>query len=205
MALINEMINRAKHNIQQGSGTFMIYWGCMVAATGLLNIALAYALLWTSNPPSLSFLVWWIMVPAWIVSFMLKHTKRKSTVVRTHFDSVITSVWSGFGVSMAIFIASIFVLAHVMQENSHFYLLINPVILLLTGLGEFITAKICKFRPFLHGAIAMWAGSLLCVLAVSVFREAGVMLQLLILAACMVNGFVITGYKLNKLSKQCRV
>jgi hypothetical protein len=46
------------------------------------------------------------------------------------------------------------------------FYLINPMIILTIGTGEFITAKACQFRPFLHGAIAMWTGSLACTLAV---------------------------------------
>jgi hypothetical protein len=205
LAVITEMIDRARHNVQKGSGTFMIYWGAMVAIMALLNVALVYILHCMSISPNLSFHIWWIMLPAWIVSFILEHKRDKRTLVKSHIDTIISSVWSAFGISIAIFLLMIFGLAYSLQVYDHFYL-INPVIILLMGIGEFITAKACRFRPFLYGAIAMWAGSLACALAVMLFKNGnGVLVQFLILAACMIIGFVVPGYKLNKLAQEHHV
>jgi hypothetical protein len=92
-----------------------------------------------------------------------------------------------------------------LSESNHFFYLINPIILLFTGIGEFVTAKMCRFRLFLHGAIASWIGSLACALAIILFDGDGVLVQFIILAACMIIGFVIPGYKLNRLAKESHV
>jgi MFS family permease len=205
LAVISEMIDRARNNVQKGSGTFMIYWGSMVAITALLNIVLVYVLVSLSAPPHLSFNIWWIMAPAWIVSFRLQRKRNQSVIVKSHIDKIISSVWHAFGISNAIFILIIFGFAYSLHEYKHFFYMINPIIILITGIGEFVTAKACRFRPFLYGAIAMWAGSLLSALAAILWSGTGVLVQFGILAICMIIGFIIPGYKLNKLAKESHV
>jgi hypothetical protein len=206
LAVISEMIDRARNNVQKGAGTFMIFWGATVAATALLNVALAYILWGMSVSANYSFHIWWLMLPAWAVSFMLERKTDRTAIVKTHIDKVISSVWKAFGISNAIFLLIVFGLSYSLQEYNHFFCLIHPIIILLTGIGEFITAKVCRFRPFLYGAIAMWAGSLACALAIILFKKGdGVIVQFFILAACMTIGFIIPGYKLNKLAKENHV
>jgi MFS family permease len=205
LAVITEMIDRARNNVQKGSGTFMIYWGAMVAIAALLNIVLVYVLASLSIPLHYSFNIWWIMLPAWIVSFILERKKDRSAMVKSHIDHIISSVWRAFGISSAIFLLMIFGFSYSLHEYKHFFYLINPVTILVAGVGEFITAKACRFQPFLHGAIAMWAGALVSALAPIILAGNGVLVQFLILAVCMLIGFIIPGYKLNKLAKEHHV
>ncbi|MDR2058348.1 MAG: hypothetical protein LBP83_08755 [Dysgonamonadaceae bacterium] len=206
LKVISEMINRARNNVQKGAGIFMIFWGWMVAIAALLNVVLIYILWRISVSPSYSFHIWWIMLPAWIVSFILKRKIDRSAIVKTHIDNVISSVWMAFGISNVIFLIIIFGLSYSLQVYDYFFYMINPIIILLTGIGEFVTAKVCRFRPFLYGAIAMWTGSLACALAVMLFKNGnGVLVQFIILAVCMIIGFVVPGYKLNKLAENNHV
>jgi hypothetical protein len=200
LEVISEMINRAQKNVQKGAGTLMIFWGYMVAITALLNIVVAYILWYSSLPVNYSFHAWWIMLPAWGLAFILRRKKDRSAIVKTHIDYVISSVWQAFGISCVIFLCIIFSVSYSLQVYHLFYL-INPVIILLIGVGEFITARTCRFRPFLHGAIAMWIGSVACALAIILFKDGNrVIVQFIILAVCMIIGFVVPGYKLNKLA-----
>jgi hypothetical protein len=205
LAVISEMIDRARNNIQKGAGTFMIYWGSMVALAALLNIALVFVLYRLSLSPNYSFHIWWIMLPAWAGSFALRRKKERSELVKSHIDATISSVWTAFGISMVVFLFLIFGLAYGLEEYNHFFYLINPIILLITAIGEYITAKLCRFRPFLLGAIAMWIGSLLSALSVVVLRGDGVLVQFLILAVCMAIGFIIPGYQLNQSATNAHV
>ncbi|MDR2385215.1 MAG: hypothetical protein LBD80_06090 [Tannerella sp.] len=202
LQLITEMINKARNNIQRGAGTFMIFWGYMVAIAALLNVALVYILWNMSISTNYSFHIWWIMAPAWIISFILEHKKDSSAIVKTHIDNIISSVWKAFGISNVIFLSGIFGLAYSLQDYNHFFYLINPILMLMIGIGEFITAKVCHFRPFLYGAIAVWTGSAVSMLAIMLLKNGdGVLVQFIILAVCMIIGFVVPGYKLNKLAK----
>jgi hypothetical protein len=206
LAVISEMIHRARNNVQKNAGIFMIFWGYMVAIMALLNVALVFILHNMSISTYYSFNVWWLVLPAWIVSFVMKRKIDRSAIVKNHIDKVISSIWRAFGIANAIFIFIIFSLSCSLHEYNHFFYLINPIIILITGMGEFITAKVCRFRPFMHGAIAMWAGSLACTLAIIVFGNSyAVLVQFVILSVCMIVGFVIPGYKLNKLAKENHV
>jgi hypothetical protein len=145
------------------------------------------------------------MAPAWIVSFRLKSKRDKSAVVKSHIDNIIHSVWTAFGISNVIFLLILFGLAYSLRMYDLFYL-VNPVIMLIVGIGGYITAKVCRFRPFMHGAIAMWTGSLVSALAVILTGNGnGVLVQFIILSVCMIIGFVIPGHKLNKLAKESHV
>jgi hypothetical protein len=205
LAVISEMIDRARNNIQKGAGTFMIYWGTMVAIAALLNIALVFLLHSMSLSPKYSFHIWWMMLPAWIGSFLLERKKDRSAIVKSHIDKTVSSIWAAFGISMAIFLLMIFGFTYSLKEYNYFFYLINPIIMLITAVGEYITAKICRFRPFLNGAIVMWTGSPVCALAVIMFGGDGVLVQFLVLAIGMIIGFVIPGYKLNQLAKSTHV
>jgi hypothetical protein len=205
LAVISEMIDRARNNIQKDAGTFIIYWGLMVALVALLNIALFFLFRSLSLSPNYSYYIWWMMLPAGIGSLLLKRKKDRTSIVKSHIDKTVSSVWTAFCISKILLLLLIFGLSFSFEEYSHFFYLINPVFMLITAVGEYITAKLCRFQPFLYGAIALWIGSLICTVAVIVLHRDGVPVQLLVLATCMMIGFVIPGYKLNQLARNAHV
>jgi hypothetical protein len=69
------------------------------------------------------------------------------------------------------------------------------------GISQYVTAKACRFNPFLYAAFASWIGAVACVFSIILFTE-GVVVQMAILAVCMIVGYVIPGSKLNKLAKK---
>lgn len=194
LGIITEMIERARTNVQKGSGTYMVYYGSIVSIIALLNIVLIYSL---KNPIN-SFWIWCGMIPVVIFEKIWQGRKDKEVLIRTHIDHIISSVWAGFLITQVIFLILIFGSA-IYLNDYRFYFLITPVILLSMGLAEFVTAQACRFKPFLYGAIAMWVGALAC-LATLMFANP-VVIQFLILPVCMTLGFVIPGYKLNKMAK----
>ncbi len=196
LTLISEMITQARNNFQKNSGTAMIFNGCLVAFTALLNIALIYLL----PNPNQSFLVWFLMIPGWFIDRMIDRKVDKEALVKTHIDKIISASWRGFGVAVVLFLILIFGYGHFMQ-NPRIFILITPIIMLMAGIAEFVTAKACRFKPFLYGAYTMWIGSLGCLLSYALWHSFSGIIHFLILALCMILGFVIPGYKLNKLAK----
>jgi hypothetical protein len=71
--------------------------------------------------------------------------------------------------------------------------------MIMVALTEFGIAKACRFKPLLWGAAGFWAGALFCVFFTFILKIGA--LHLLILAVCMISGFVIPGYKLNNSAK----
>ncbi|MDR2804027.1 MAG: hypothetical protein LBB85_00065 [Dysgonamonadaceae bacterium] len=196
LALINEMIAQARTNLQKGSGNPMVFNGLIVSLLALVNVALAFVL----PHPNQSFWIWALMIPGAITSRMIANKVSNQSKVKTHIDAIIRSVWSGFACSVGLLLALIFLLGFGKKMDDVFFL-INPGIILLTGLAEFITAKACRCKPYLFGAYIMWLGALLCVLVLW-FTTEPVIAQFFILAVCMIAGFVIPGYRINKRAKE---
>jgi hypothetical protein len=200
LEVISEMVTRARNNIKKGSGNYMIFWGILVSSTALLNIVLAYLLVYYSKASNLSFWIWLIMIPGLIVSKWMQRKIDRESIVKTHIDHIISSAWNGFMLAAYLFIFIIFALSF-STHVYHYFNLINPVLLLFMGVSEYVTAKACRFKPFLYGAISSWTGAVACMFAIPLFAD-GVAIQLFILAICMVIGYVIPGFKLNKKAEE---
>ena len=196
LALISEMITQARNNFQKGRGNSMIFNGCFVAFTALANIILIYTL---SNPYH-SFWIWCLMIPGSFISTYIQKKANRASMIKTHIDIIIGYTWIGFGCAVCILLAIILGLGLGLKIYEG-CLLINPIILTMTGLAEFITAKACKFKPYFYGAIVMWIGAIGCTILFGTTNNP-VIGQFLILAFCMIIGFVIPGYKLNKLAEK---
>lgn len=196
LSVISEMIEQARNNLQKGSGNAMIFNGCMVAFVALLNIVLIFTL---PNPYA-SFHIWWLMAPVWLIDRMINKRQEKNAVVRTHIDKIISTIWSGFGITTALFLIVIFGYG-IAQHNPRIFILITPIIMLMCGLAEFITAKACRFKPFLIGALVMWGGALACLATYLVWPNWSGVFHFFILAVCMLSAFTVPGYQLNKLAK----
>jgi hypothetical protein len=84
--------------------------------------------------------------------------------------------------------------------NPWFSFLFTPVIMLFIAIVEFGMAKVTRFKPFYWGAIYFWIGVVLCLLSYVILKRGD--LHFLILAACMVAGFIVPGYILNSKAKE---
>jgi hypothetical protein len=70
----------------------------------------------------------------------------------------------------------------------------------MCGLCTFVTAKACRFKPFIFGAIVFWTG-FACWALIAVFNiEVKSYFQFIVLAVCMLLGFVAPGVLLNRKS-----
>lgn len=196
LALISEMIVQARNNLQKGSGNTMIFNGTIVSILAMLNVILALVL----PNPNQSFWIWTLMIPCSYINRLISKKVNKNTMVRTHIDTIISYTWRGFGYANWTLLGVIFIIGFGMKFYEVFFL-INPTILVLTGLAEFVTAKACRFKPYEYGAFIMWVGALPCVLLFWVTDNV-VIAQFFILSICMISGFVIPGYLLNKKAKE---
>ena len=100
LTLINEMINRARNNVQKGWTYPMIFWGYLTAVLAVINCVLLNAL----NNPNQSFWVWWMMPPAGLISYFIERRVHRETLVKTHIDKIAAKVWYGFLISFVVFI-----------------------------------------------------------------------------------------------------
>ena len=193
LALINEMICRARNNAQAERMYSVLFWGYTVAFLALANFVLIHTL----NNPNQSFLVWLAILPAWLVSYFIDRKTDRSALVKTHIDKISNIVWKGFGIGTIVFLVIIYAVAFRIKDY-RLMLLINPVYMIMIGLCEFTTACIYRYKPWYWIAILFWAGAISCVF-LPVDR------QFLILASCMILGFVIPGHLLTRQQKQNNV
>jgi hypothetical protein len=192
LAIIDEMINRARNNVQKGSANSMIFNGYAVGIVALLNFLLLHIL--PGSEKNLSFFVWTLMIPAGVIDHFIGRKQDRMATVRTQIDDIIRWLWRGFTVSVIILIAIL--LAFTFVKSPWFSFLFTPVIMLFIAIVEFGMAKATRFKPFYWGAINFWVGAVLCLLSYVILKRGD--LHFLILAACMVAGFIVPGNILNR-------
>ena len=193
LALISEMINRARNNVRK-KGTFsMIYWGYLIAAVAIINGVLLH----TMTDPDRSFRVWLITIPAVAVSYLIERRMRREALVKTHIDRIGGMVWFGFTISVVVFLMAIHTFA-IRNEMFRSLMLITPVIMTMLGTGQFATACIFRYKIGYALAALFWTGAVACAFT-------GLDVQYIILAVCMILGFVVPGHILNRQAKKNHV
>ena len=202
LQIISQMIEQTRNNLQKGSGNGFIIAGISVAFTAILNVMLAFIFNEKGISANLSFWVWCLMLPVSCIILLIRKKEERKSIVKTHIDSIIHSTWNGYLYAILAFLAVIFSIGQGQKFYGVFYL-INPFVLILVGQAEYVTAKACRFKPFLFGAVSMWLGALAC--AGAMWFKESILIQFVILAVCMITGFVIPGYQLNKLAKKDHV
>lgn len=195
LQIINEMIVEARSTFTRENAKPIIYMGYIVAGIAILNIVLLYTL----SIPSYSFFIWLLMLPIAIVNSSLAQKRRQDRGAGTHLEKVISAVWNAYGISMIVLLTIIFSLICI-TNKWEYTIFITPIILTLTGLAQYITAVICKFRPYKVGAIVFWLGALICI--ITIFTGSYVVLQFVVLAVCMLLGFVAPSHLLSKASSK---
>lgn len=192
LRIIQEMIVQTRNNFQRKSVDISIFWGYLVAFTAVLN----FVLLNTLKEPNYAYLVWLLMIPGAVVSYFISKRIDRSAMVKTHIDSIVQYVWNGYGISVLL-LQVVFWAVNV-PHRMHFYLM-TPVILLMMGAAQFVTAKACKYNPYYRGAVAFWLGAVCCVWSV---WSGKVAYQFIILAVCAIVGFVVPNHVLKHKIKQ---
>ncbi|MDR2042019.1 MAG: hypothetical protein LBP98_06835 [Tannerella sp.] len=205
MEVITEMIHRARNNFNRTMDV-TIFWGYLVAVTAIGN----FILLQTLTAKHDSYFVWLLMFPGIVVSYFIRRRTHRTAVVKTHIDRIIQATWLGHGVSIFVFWGLITIFNHLIQNWSAAFL-ITPVILIMLGLCEFVTAFACRARQMKWIAAMFWVGAILCVLPIQWKNVDGHIVgnlyqgtQQLILAVCMIAGFIIPGHVLSHKQKKNR-
>ena len=190
LSLINEMISRAQYNVKMEWPHSMIYWGYVTAALAITNTVLLNTL---SNPHQ-SFWIWCLMLPAGLGSYFIERRTSKKTLVKTHLDKIGSMVWLGFLISFVVFTIGIHSTS-MKFEISQIFMLNTPALMIMLGMGQFISASIYRNKIWYGIASLTWAGALICA-----FLK--VDMQFIVFAVCMISGFVVPGHILNHQAKK---
>ncbi len=176
--IITGMINQAKGNVKNNSFYFLL-WGWVVA---IANLGM-YVLIQVNY--SKPYLIWLLVVPAWIISMYTGFKKGRETRNVTHLDRVNAALWISFGIVVFTLIAFGYKINYQL----------NPLILLITSIPTLISGVILKFKPLIIGGILFW------IFAIINFTLP-IAYQNLIGAVAIISGYLIPGYMLKRKSQE---
>ena len=171
--LIDEMIMSAKKDLKD-NGFHFLFWGWLVFVASL-----GFYLLQKFQVPN-GAIIWFILPLGAVVDLLVLRKENKETRVKTWVDRVMKHIWTAFGACL--FIVLVF----------QFRLGINtfPMVLLIYGVGTFLSGAVIQFRPLILGGIFCWALAIACF-----FISAEN--QLLLLCASLLGAYIIPGYILR--------
>ena len=171
--IIQQMIQKTQKNYSKDSFYF-IFWGWLVFATALLQFVLLQL------TPEIAPLVWGLMIIGGIVSVMYGAKQTKTQKVKTHLDVYIHHLWIALGLSMLV------VLGMMSKLGLHSY----PIIILLYGIGTFVSGGLLSFKPLLIGGCICFGLSIIAFLVSFQF-------QLLLISTAMLVSYIIPGHLLK--------
>ncbi|HUM46941.1 MAG TPA: hypothetical protein PLD84_08435 [Chitinophagales bacterium] len=174
--LISKMIQSAKTTLSDDGSHYMIWgWGVFVAA------AVHFVLLKTGYPNP--WLAWAVLMPlCGVAAMFLGRRQERAARVKTFVEEYLGYLWIAFGISMIV------VLTFMQQMGAE---RVYPVIMVLYGIGTFVSGGALKFMPLKVGGIICW---MLAIIAIRVVFE----YQLLLIAASVLFSYIIPGYLLRR-------
>lgn len=173
--IILKMINSTRSGLKDSS-IFFLLWGYGVLAGGIIEIILLQM-----NSPKHP-LAWLILFPLAIAAIVIGRRQSKKARVNTHLDDYIGNLWMALGISFGV--VSFLIGKHGPES-------IYPVLIVLYGIGTFITGRIIQFKPLIFGGISCWIIAL-------VAGFSSLELQLPLLCLSLVTSYIIPGHLLQK-------
>lgn len=175
LRIITEMITATKKSLSD-NGTYYLIWGWAVLAAALINY---FLLLTKASQPFLAWPV--LMIAAGIITAIYSFKEKRKELAKSHLETTIQYLWIAFGASMLV------VLGMMWKTGPE---IAYPTIMLLYGIGSFVSGGMVKFRPLIIGGIICW----LCAIGAYFlpFQQ-----QLLVLIVAIATGFIIPGHILR--------
>jgi len=177
LALIEEMINKAKNNFSE-SGTLFLLWGFVILVCSVTQFIGSFFLKY-ENASTIWMLTWLASI------FQIFYLRRQHKIkkVRTYTDDILKYMWITF---IVCFVLLVFIL--IFQRS---YVSIIPAILVVYGIPTFLSGIILKFKSLVIGGLCCWILAALCVFT-------GWDYQQLYIAAAGILAWIIPGFNLRK-------
>lgn len=177
LQLITEMIANTKVRISEGS-VFYLLWGWLVVLAAAVNY---YLLQFTDTTQH--WIVWPILMTlGGVFTAVISARKRKKVRVKTFVDRALSYLWTAFVVSLLLVLIGMVKLGP--QK-------VYPIIIILYGLGTFVSGGILKFKPLMIGAVTSW---LIGLYAFFVPFH----IQLILISLAIIASYIIPGHLLAK-------
>lgn len=145
LQIIEKMIQRTKGNLHDNSFYFLL-WGWIVLIADVGQIIL-------SKLPNFEkpYLMWLLVIPGIIASFVygMQHGKKRKVFI--HLDRVNFFIWMSFLICYTIVI--------IFMKKINYQ--VAPIIFILAGNATFLTGIVIKFKPLVLGGIVLAIGAIL--------------------------------------------
>lgn len=174
LAIITDMIAKAKKEAA-GDGSFhLLLWGWVIAVCNLGFYFLEKA---NFEHP---YYIWILILPATFFSFYWSYKKRSKSKISTHLDQILNQIW------IAVFVGIIIILGFMPTLSFNH----NPVILILAAIGMFVTGNLIRVSIVKMGALVLGISAIIAFLV-------PVTDQYLVAGIAMVLGYLVPGYYLK--------
>ena len=171
LALINNMIGKARQRYTDNS-FFYLLWGWLVILASALHYFLATQQL--VDEPSMA---WLLMFVGVIVSPIYGSRREKKATVTHYTDKLYAWLWLSLGIAMII----------VIINGPYLNFQIAPLILMIAGVGTFVSGAMMRFKVLQFGAICLWA------MAIFAFHLNEID-QMAAMAVGIALGYLVPGY-----------
>jgi len=177
--LINSMIGKARERYTDNSFHFLL-WGWLVILASVLHYWFAVEAI--IEEPQMA----WIIMPIGAIISTVYGIRQDKRARVTHYtDKLYGWLWMSIGVSMVIIIVN----------GQYLNFQIIPLILMVAGIGTFVSGSMMKVKILQLGAICLWVGSI----AAFQFEE---LYQLPINALSIAIGYLLPGYIMKSKAKK---
>jgi hypothetical protein len=142
LQLIESMIAKTKADLRENRFYFLL-WGWTSFVAILLQFALKVVLHYKHH-----YIVWILTLVAGVITIVGAQKDSKRAKVRTYVGESMGELWKGVGISF--FILSFIITVGIGWVNAW------PFMILMYGLGTFISGKFLQFKPLVAGGIISW-------------------------------------------------
>jgi len=182
LALINEMISKAKRSFSKVSFYFLM-WGWILAVSALLEFMLMSI---EFSVPWLPWCILPILGGVWSGVHGAKEGKKQQHATFT--DKLMTAIWSTFFITIVVLIFScVFT-----NQNP------GPIITIVTAIPTLITGFLINFRPLKVGGVVFWVLGMLAFISPPIYIP-------IIFSVAMFGGYIIPGMMLKKLERNGKI
>ena len=179
LKIIREMIDKAKTGLKD-DGFYYLLWGWVVLLSSLIHFT------WLQLAPGPYAALTWAVIPfigvAGTVYWRLKQKNRPK--VKSYFKTLTSFLWMGI-------VACMFILIGTSMGRIISFTTSYPIIIMLMGLGAFVSGGVLRFYLLILGGIAAWG---VAIIAFFVSFE----YQLLLLGLSVAFAYLIPGYALRR-------
>lgn len=174
LSIIQHMINKAQRRYSDDS-FYYIMWGSLVLAAALAQFILL--VLQVKNYA----LVWMVLPVGALISVIYGAKQKSKEKTKTYVDTYMGYLWIAMGVAMLVVLV---MMPRLGFENAY------PVLILIYGVGTFVSGGLLSFRPLLFGGIFCF------ILSVGAFFVP-FPIQSLFIAVAMLVSYIIPGFLLK--------